>query len=252
MTHFCTLPNVIRLVLLTSVSQKILAWSVHLFTASGLIFAFLSIIAIDKGNWSEAFLWLVVCFVVDGLDGTFARKFNVADVIPSMDGKYIDYVIDFTTYAVIPAIFFYKANMTTDYLMMPAICLMLLSSGLYYGKKNMVADGQYFVGFPVLWNFVVFFQFFVCGNIPLLNFWSVVVISIMHFIPIRYAYPSQTKRFFWSHLIVSVAGLTGAIFLLFNYPNEAYWMKVVVALGGAYFIGFAVFDTMLAANKSAK
>ena len=36
---------------------------------------------------------------LDGIDGTFARMAKVKEVLPHVDGKMIDYVIDFFTYA---------------------------------------------------------------------------------------------------------------------------------------------------------
>jgi len=59
--------------------QILAAWGVHLFTSTGILAAFMAIIAIDKGNLSSAFLWLFVCFVIDGLDGSLARKFKVTE-----------------------------------------------------------------------------------------------------------------------------------------------------------------------------
>ena len=45
------------------------ALSVHLFTATGAVFAMLSMLAAVEENWSLMFLWLVVAFIVDGIDG---------------------------------------------------------------------------------------------------------------------------------------------------------------------------------------
>lgn len=224
--------------------DKLLAWGVHVFTSLGLLCAFMAIIAIDQQDWRSCFIWLFLCFIIDSLDGSLARKFNVSAVLPNMDGKNIDYVIDFTTYALIPAIFFYKAEMVEAHLMMPALVVMLISSALYYGKVGMVEDEQYFVGFPVLWNFVVFFQFFVCNNQPWLNFASVLFFGFLHFVPLRFAYPSRAKKFFWSHLIFSIIGLIGAIILLYQYPVESLIGKIIAISGAIYFAGFAVYDTL--------
>ena len=143
-----------------NLSQKIAAWGVHVFTSSGLITGFLALISIGEKNWSTAFLWLFVSLVIDGIDGSLARLFKVKEVLPLMEGKNIDFVIDFTNYAVIPAYFFYMAEMAPQGWMYPCLALILLSSALYYGKDGMVADEQYFIGFPVLWNIVVFYCFF--------------------------------------------------------------------------------------------
>lgn len=204
----------------------------------------MAIIAVDQEDWRGCFLWLFVCFIIDSVDGTFARKFKVKEVLPYMDGKNIDYIIDFAAYALIPAIFFYKAEMVQAQLMLPTLAIILLSSALYYGKVGMVEDDQYFIGFPVLWNFVVFFQFFVFDNHQLLNFVSVIFFGVLHFVPLKFAYPSRAKRYFWSHWVFAIIGLLGALTLLLNYPNDNNIYVAAVFIPAAYFFGFAVFDTI--------
>lgn len=216
----------------------------HIFTSLGLLAAFMAIISVDQQDWRGCFLWLFVCFIIDSVDGTLARKFRVKEVLPNMDGKNIDYIIDFAAYALIPALFFYKADMVATNLMLPTLAIILLSSALYYGKVGMVEDDQYFIGFPVLWNFVVFFQFFVFDNHQLLNFISVVIFGIMHFVPLKFAYPSRSKRYFWSHLLFSIMGLLGAVLLLLNYPEENLLFRTSVLIGASYFFGFAIFETI--------
>lgn len=225
-------------------TEKTLAWLVHVFTASGLLAAFMALIAIDQGQWRASFIWLFICFIIDALDGSLARRFRVEEVLPHMDGKSIDYVIDFATYAIIPAFFFYKAEMVTPSAMPIAIGLILLSSALYYGKKNMVEDEQYFMGFPVLWNFVVFFQFFLVQNHQLTNLISVIIISVLHFVPIRFAYPSMSKRYFKSHLLFSIIGLSGALYVLYIYPIRLPIVEYLAIIGGSYFALFAIYDTL--------
>ena len=88
--------------------QKTFAWSVHLFTASGLVAGFLALLAVQQKDWRTAMLWLIAALIIDGLDGTFARLAKVKKVIPYMDGTTMDYVIDFATYAIIPAYMFYQ------------------------------------------------------------------------------------------------------------------------------------------------
>lgn len=204
----------------------------------------MAIISVDQKDWRGCFLWLFVCFIIDSVDGTFARKLKVKEILPNMDGKNIDYIIDFASYALIPAFFFYKAEMVSAQLMLPTLAIILLSSALYYGKEGMVEDEQYFIGFPVLWNFVVFFQFFVFDNHQLLNFISVIILGILHFVPLKFAYPSRSKRYFLSHLFFSVFGLIGALALLINYPESNILFVVGTVVSAVYFFGFAVFDTL--------
>ena len=53
------------------------ALAVHLLTASGAVFAMLAMLAAIEARWDLMFLWLVVAFFVDGIDGPLARRHHV-------------------------------------------------------------------------------------------------------------------------------------------------------------------------------
>lgn len=232
-----------------NILDKALAWSVHLFTASGLLAGFMAILAINVKDWRSAMFWLLVALVIDGVDGTFARKFRVTEVLPNMSGKTIDYVIDFATYAIIPAYFFYMAELVSVSWNLPLTFLILLVSAIYYGKEGMVSDDYYFIGFPVLWNMVVFYLIFVLK----LSIWGnaaiVVIFAILHFIPIKFAYPSQASRLKTFTIIVSLIILMAMPLIVWFYPNVPEWLKWIAIGNLAYFGGLAIVDTFLSRRK---
>ena len=82
---------------------QIRAILVHLLTATGAVFAMLAMLAATKGEWSLMFLWLVVAFAVDGIDGPLARHYHVKRYAPQFDGVLLDLIIDYLTYVFIPA-----------------------------------------------------------------------------------------------------------------------------------------------------
>jgi len=225
--------------------QKSLAWSVHIFTASGLLTGFMAILAINEGDWRATMFWLLAALIIDGIDGTFARMFKVKEVLPYMDGQTIDYVIDFATYAIIPAYFFYEAELVAANWRLPLTFLILMVSALYYGKKGMVSDDNYFVGFPVLWNMVVFYLVFVLSCSPLMNGLLIVFFAILHFVPIKFAYPSQASRLKGITIFASVIFLIALPLMVYNYPENPFWLKMVLLLNLAYFGGIAAYDTLI-------
>ncbi|MEZ4827223.1 MAG: hypothetical protein R3C61_13240 [Bacteroidia bacterium] len=222
----------------------------HVFTSLGLVSGFMAMIAIGQQNWREAFGWLFLCFIIDGVDGTLARKFKVKEVLPYIDGKSIDYVIDFATYAIIPAYFFYAANMVSGVWMYPCLIAILVVSAIYYGKEGMVVDNQYFVGFPVLWNAVVFYAFFVFHNRPALTLAMIVFFSVLHFVPIRFAYPSRSKKYFFLHILASVLWFVAGAWILYLYPARTIAGEWIMILIGVYFGIIAVSDTWGNKKKS--
>ena len=186
----------------------VLAWCVHIFTASGIIPAFFAIVAITNQDYLMAFVMLMVAHFIDGVDGTLARRARVTEVLPNMSGKMMDCIIDFSTYAIIPAYAMYMAPdfwPSLPYLKELSIVAILMASTLYYGKEGMVSNDYYFVGFPVLWNWVAFYLYYifelpVWGNVVFI--W---VCAVLHFVPIKYVYPSRTQKFMFLNVFLMFA-----------------------------------------------
>lgn len=234
-----------------STTHKALAWSVHCFTASGIIFALLAIIAVSDKEFVDAVLYLGIAFIIDGVDGMFARKVKVKEVLPHFDGSSIDYVIDFTTYAVIPAFFFYEANLLPEdpTLKWIGLAAILLSSTFYYGKTTYVTEDFHFEGFPVMWNLTVFYLYFVFGFSPMYNLIVVIFLAILHFIPLKYPYPSQTrehKSLNWSFSILCF--VVGGI-AIFQYPDVQSWVKLLANIVIVYFTGMTIYKTFFYYKK---
>ena len=61
-----------------------------------------------------AFLWLGLALLVDGLDGTIARKIGVSDKAPNIDGSTLDNLIDYLNYVIIPSLMIYWFQMVPN------------------------------------------------------------------------------------------------------------------------------------------
>lgn len=225
--------------------KKILAWLVHLFTASGLLAAFMALLAAVEGDWRSSYLWLLLCLLIDGVDGTLARRFRVREVLPQVQGKYIDYVIDFFTYAILPAYIFFETFGLPGWPRYLATFAILLSSALYYGIENMTSkSGQHFVGFPVMWNMVVLVLVFV---VPDLSPWwvlgGVLLLAVLHFVPIHFAYPSMGGRWWRATLVASAVFITASAVNIWYYPSPLPLWRWGVLLASLYFGVLAFVDT---------
>ena len=203
----------------------------------------MAILAINAKNWSAAMAWLFAALVIDGIDGTFARLFNVKKILPKIDGKTIDYVIDFANYAIIPAYFFYRAELVFPAWNLPLTFLILLVSAIYYGIEGMVSEDFYFIGFPVLWNIVVFYLIFVFAFNPLGNAAIIIIFSVLHFVPIKFAYPSQATRFRVLTIIFSAVYLFLMPLIIWLYPDVPVYLKWLAVLILIYFGLLAIADT---------
>lgn len=228
-----------------TILQKSAAWSVHMFTASGLIAGFLAVLAIHAQDWRVATFWMLLTLVIDGVDGTFARMANVKEVLPGIDGKTIDYVIDFCTYAIIPTYFFYQSGLVEDQYAIPVSVLILLVSSIYYGRDGMVSDDFYFIGFPVMWNMVILLMFFVFQFSSSVNIALIIFFSIIHFVPIKFVYPSRAPRLQKLTISATVVLLASLIAVVFIYPATQFWLNALVWAAILYFAALAFYDTYI-------
>ncbi len=226
-----------------SLKEKAFAWSVHMFTATGVVLSLLSLVAIAEGDFREAMLWLFGAMVIDGIDGTFARKFRVQEVLPHFSGKTVDYVIDFANYAIIPAFFFYQAQLVPEAFNLAATAAMLLVSAYYYGLPDMVSEDMHFVGFPVMWNYVVFYFYFVWDLSPWVNLAILVFFCILHFIPLKFLYPSRTREHKIPTYIFSVIACVVPPLIVYFHPVSMPVLNALALSVIAYFGFMAIYKT---------
>ncbi len=203
----------------------------------------MAILAINIKDWRAAMAWLFIALIIDGVDGSFARKFKISEVLPYINGKTMDYIVDFATYAIIPAYFFYTAELVYPAWNLPLAFLILLVSVIYYGIEGMVSNDYYFVGFPVMWNIVVFFLIFVFNLNALGNAAIIIIFSIMHFLPIKFAYPSRATRLKTLTLIFTAIILLIMPVIVWLYPNVPTSLKWIATGSLAYFGILAFIDT---------
>ena len=174
-------------------TDKIAAWAVHGFTASGAVLGFLAIISIFNNDLVGAFLWLGLALLIDGIDGSLARKIGVLDKTPNIDGSTLDNVIDYLNYVIIPALMIYWFQMVPNgwEIILPAG---MFAVSLYtFANMNMKTNDYYFSGFPAVWNIVVLY-FYILNTHPIINVIIILLLFIFTFIPIKFVHPLRVKK----------------------------------------------------------
>jgi len=169
------------------------AFSVHLLTASGSFLAFLSLVAASEERWTAMFWWLGLALFVDGIDGPIARRLQVKQVLPTWSGELLDNIIDYVTYVLIPAFALYQFGLMGEGLSFLSAAIIVVSSAIYYADTGMKTKENFFKGFPVVWNMVVF-TLFVIGTGEWLSFAVVVIAAIMTFLPVNFLHPVRVAR----------------------------------------------------------
>lgn len=136
--------------------NRVRAFGVHIFTASGAMLAFLSLTAAINHQMGLAFIWLGVALIVDGIDGTFARAWAVKKYAPQLSGDVLDLVVDYTTYVFVPAVILLMSGIHDHRVLAVLGAIIVGSAALYFASNTMKTDDHWFRGFPATWNLVVF------------------------------------------------------------------------------------------------
>ncbi|TPW26785.1 phosphatidylcholine synthase [Pararhizobium mangrovi] len=217
---------------------EIRAFSVHILTASGAFFAFLALVAAGDGHFGAMFWWLGAALLVDGVDGPIARKLDVKSVLPTWSGVMLDNVIDYVTYVLIPAYGFYESGMLGNTWSFVAAGLIVMSSAIYYADTGMKTEENFFSGFPVAWNMVVF-TFFVVDPTPAVAWITILLSVVFTFLNVFFLHPVRVERLRPLNLGVFALWSVLSVFALFLNFDSPRWLVWAVVAAGAYlyFIG---------------
>jgi phosphatidylcholine synthase len=213
-------------------TRELKALSVHLFTALGAICAMLAMLAAADEKWGLMYLWLVVAFAVDGIDGPLARRYEVTVYAKKINGVLMDMIIDYLTYVFIPAYALFKSGLLPGLTGWIAIIVITYASAIYFADTRMKTKDNSFAGFPACWNMVVIVLF---ATEP--DFWItlglVVALAVAMFTNLKFIHPARTQRWRMLSLPIAVAwtGFAGWAALVDFHPESwAHWGLVGTSL----------------------
>ncbi len=220
------------------------ALTVHLLTATGAVFAMLALLAAAQEKWSIMFLWLVIAFFVDGIDGPLARKYDVKVNSPRFDGVLLDLIIDYLTYVFIPAFALFQSGLLPGWTGWVAIILITFASAMYFADSRMKTTDNSFQGFPGCWNMLVLVMFALSPN-----FWIILalvsILAVTMFLPLKFIHPVRTERWRPVSLPVALAWtfFAGwAAWVDFHPQSWAHWGLVVTSV---YLISVGILQQMI-------
>ncbi|WP_238363936.1 CDP-alcohol phosphatidyltransferase family protein [Mesobacterium pallidum] len=217
---------------------------VHLFTATGAVFAMLAMLAAAEAKWGLMFVWLVVAFVVDGIDGPLARKYDVKTNAPRFDGVLLDLIIDYLTYVFIPAFALFSSGLLPGWTGWMAIIVITFASAMYFADSRMKTSDNSFHGFPGCWNMLIIVLFAIRPD-----FWItltiVALLAVAMFLPLKFIHPVRTKRWRSVSLPVALAWtfFAGwAAWVDFHPESWAHWGLVLTSV---YLIGAGIAQQLI-------
>ena len=194
------------------------AWLVHLYTASGLVLAFLAAQAAIDHDFRTAFLYLAAQVFVDATDGVLARAARVSERLPWFSGSKLDDLVDYLTYVFVPALIVWRGLLVVDPWTTVVPSAMLLASGYGFSHLKAKTSDHFFTGFPSYWNIVVLYLF-VLQLSPDVNAAILLAFAVMVFVPVRYIYPSRTTILPRATNVLGAVWGAMVIAILWQYPQ---------------------------------
>jgi phosphatidylcholine synthase len=213
---------------------------VHLFTALGIVCGLLATRAVLAGAWEQAFAWLGLALIVDGVDGTLARIAKVQRHLPRFSGDRLDLVIDYVTYVFVPVLALLQAGFLSGGFGLLLASLILLSSLFHFADTQSKAEDHSFVGFPAIWNAVAFYVF-VFALSQAATAAVVLACVVLTFVPLKWAHPMRTPLLWPVTVLLMLLWLLAALLTLWSGFPAGAWAKGVLLLAAAYAVGLTVY-----------
>ncbi|WGK68514.1 CDP-alcohol phosphatidyltransferase family protein [Candidatus Haliotispira prima] len=245
-----------------STGQKTLAYIVHLFTASGAVFALFSLHFIARHDWYNAYLLLVIAVIIDSCDGFLARRMQVNIILPEIDGNLLDNIIDFLVWSIIPAFIVWEAKLLPpgyDFLVISLICIASTYQFCRSDAKSnidkvakepdkkagdeetaakcgpQIDQDYFFQGFPSAWILLVYFLIF--GDTgQVFNTVILTVCAVLSFVPIKCIYPTRTRMWKKTNIITTSIWLGALLATFFGRKPLPPWFQFLSVAYAAYYI----------------
>jgi phosphatidylcholine synthase len=221
-------------------TAPIAAFAVHLLTASGAAIAFGAMIAAIQGEFTVMFGLLGVALIVDGIDGYFARRLRVAEVLPRWSGEVLDYVVDYLTYVFVPAYALASAAILPQPWAIPAAVAVAVSGALYFADREMKTKDNYFSGFPAVWNVPVFYLLLLQPPAPIAAA-GIMGLAAATFLPVPFVHPFRVKRLRALTVLLLVAWAALAAFALWRDMAPGPFVTGALCAIAIYFLGAGLF-----------
>jgi phosphatidylcholine synthase len=209
-----------------------LAWGVHVLTASGGVIGMAALLAAGAGNLRAAALLMLAALAIDSVDGTLARAARVTEVVPRIDGRRLDDIVDYLNYVIVPAVFLVAAGSLLHWGFAAAP---VLASAFGFAQTEAKTEDHFFLGWPSYWNVAVMYLYLMKSSPETVLAW-VVGLSAAIFVPMRYIYPSRTRALRPLSLAVLAVWVLIFSWLAVRPDPSPTWIWITLALGPGYYV----------------
>jgi phosphatidylcholine synthase len=169
------------------------------------------------------------------VDGWFARKARVKEVLPGFDGRRLDDLIDFLNYTCLPLLLIWRARILPEgsegLLLLP-----LLASVYGFSQVEAKTADGYFLGFPSYWNIIAFYLFYLSApawfNVAVLVFFA-----LMTFVPWCYLYSTQPGKLNYVSNLFAVVWVILLVWILVLPVEQARMVAIASVFFPVFYLG---------------
>lgn len=220
-------------------AARLAAGAVHVFTALGAVCGLLATLAAFDGAWELMFTWLGVAFIIDGIDGTFARLARVDQRLPRFSGERLDLVVDYVTYVFVPALALLRGGFLEGPLGVILASAILLSSLYHFSDLGSKSEDYSFVGFPAVWNIIAFYLF--AFAVPVWLASAIVALCVaLTFVPMHWLHPLRVIRLRALTLVITLGWSVATVAVVWDGFPAGFWSGAMLLIAAAYLIGLAL------------
>jgi phosphatidylcholine synthase len=238
---------------ITTLRYKVRAYAVHLYTASGIVFAFLAAAELcarqPDPRW--VFLWLTIAVLIDCTDGPLARRWHVKRYAKRIDGRTIDDIVDYITYTFLPLLLVWRMQWLPSpggLWVAPAMVVSLLGFANTGAKQE---EEGFFLGFPSYWNVFAFYAGLWSTHYgPYVPAVMLAILTLLTVLPIRFVYPNlAVPPWKWILWLVTALWLSLLLVILPLYPAVPAWLMWTSLTYPGFYILLSVYLDRLARSR---
>ena len=173
--------------------------------------------------------------LIDGVDGPIARALEVERRVPLIDGFLLDLIIDYVTCVVVPAAFMYEFKVVPQNNWgIAVLCVMVFTSAIWFARKDMMNDDNWFRGFPAAWNLVAPVMFLMEAR-TVVGAIITLVLSVLCLTNLPFPHIARARFLRPVTASATAVWIVGIVFGTFAYPDHPHYVRVLLYLGGVYF-----------------
>lgn len=181
------------------------------------------------------FVWLGIALVIDGIDGTFARRLRVAALLPRWSGDVLDLVVDVLNYVFVPAYAIAASGLLPPRLAIPLGLVIVVTGSLYFADRQMKTLDHYFRGFPALWN-VAAFYLFLLKLPPWPGAVLVVTLAALTFVPFHFVHPVRIPHLRALTMAALLIWALLAVLAVMDDLAPGLWAVIALCVLAIYFV----------------